>query len=113
MEPRVGYLYVTVSEQISLSGAQATFREMLDGAMRYGQSRILLDCTRVKGEWTAEDRFAFGVFVADEHKRAADQFAQSLQLAVYAIAPLMDPGRYTQTVANNRGARMRASDSLQ
>jgi hypothetical protein len=25
----------------------------------------------------------------------------------------MDPGRFTQTVANNRGVQMRASESLQ
>jgi len=43
----------------------------------------------------------------------ASQFPARPQLAIYAIAPLMDPNRYTQIVATNRGAQVRASDSLQ
>jgi hypothetical protein len=34
------------------------------------------------------------------------------RIAIYAVAPLMDPHRYTQTVATNRGALVRSSDSL-
>ena len=34
-------------------------------------------------------------------------------MASQAIAPLMDPNRYFQTVATNRGAQVRSSDSLQ
>ena len=35
------------------------------------------------------------------------------RLAIYAVVTLMDPNRYTQAIATNRGARMRSSDSLQ
>jgi hypothetical protein len=34
-------------------------------------------------------------------------------VAILAVPPIMDPGRFTQAVANNRGVRLRASDSLQ
>jgi hypothetical protein len=34
------------------------------------------------------------------------------QVAILTVPPIMDPGRFTQAVANNRGVRMR-SESLQ
>jgi len=34
------------------------------------------------------------------------------QVAILAVPPIMDPGRFTQAVANNRGVRMRASDDM-
>jgi hypothetical protein len=76
------------------------------------QSKILIDCSRVTGTWTPDDRYAFGSFLAAEVQRRATQFPSIPRIAIYAVAPLMDPNRYTQTVANNRGAQMRASDSL-
>jgi hypothetical protein len=33
-------------------------------------------------------------------------------VAILAAPPIMDPGRFTQAVANNRGVRLRALDSL-
>jgi hypothetical protein len=112
LEPRIGYLYCAVSGEISLSSAQSGLREVLSGALRYGQPRILIDCTRITGEWTAADRMAFGTFLANEQHLVTAHFEQPPQIAILASAALMDPGRLTQTVANNRGARMRASDSL-
>ena len=113
LEPRGGYVYATVSGEVELSEAQGLFRELLAGAARYGFPRILMDCTRVTGTWNPEDRMAFGTFMAAEQQRMAAQFGATPQVAILAVPPLMDPGRLTQTVANNRGARVRASDSLQ
>jgi hypothetical protein len=112
VEPRVGYLYVTVSGQITLPGAQGIFTEILANAARHGQPRILLDCTRMQGEWKVEDRYSFGAFAAEQQSRAAKQFPEPPMVAICVAAPLMDPGRFTQVVANNRGARMRTSESL-
>jgi hypothetical protein len=113
IEPRVGYLYVTLAGALELGEAEAKFSEMLVAAARLKQSKILIDCTRVTGTWTPDDRYAFGSHLAAEVERRASQFPAFPRIAIYAVAPLMDPNRYTQTVANNRGAQVRASDSLQ
>jgi hypothetical protein len=113
IEPRAGYLYATVSGEFDLSGAQSGFRAMLQAAARHRQPRMLLDCTRVTGEMTIADRLAFGSFIADEQQRMLPQLPAAPQVAILAVPPIMDPGRFTQAVANNRGARLRASDSLQ
>jgi hypothetical protein len=89
------------------------YRKLLQAAARQRQPRILLDSTRVSGEMTVNDRMAFGIFMAEEQARMMAQLPTAPQVAILAVAPIMDPGRFTQTVANNRGVRMRASESLQ
>ncbi len=113
LEPRQGYLHAALSGELTLAGAKAAYTTILLGAARYGQPRILMDCTRLRGTWTPDERLAFGSFMAEEQARLGGQLKAPPQVAILAVAPLMDPGRFTQTVANNRGVRMRASDSLQ
>ncbi len=113
IEPRAGYLYAAVSGEFVLSEAQSAFRAMLQAAARHRQPRMLLDATRVTGEMTVADRLAFGSFIADEQRRMLPQLPAAPQVAILAVPPIMDPGRFTQAVANNRGVRLRASDSLQ
>jgi len=111
IEPRAAYVYATVSGEFDLSSAQSGFRGMLQAAARYRQPRMLLDCTRVTGEMTVADRLAFGSFIADEQQRMLVQLPAP-QVAILAVPPIMDAGRFTQAVANNRGVKLRASDSL-
>ena len=112
-EPRRGYLYVTVTGELDVAGAEAALAGMFGTAAHAHQPRILLDCSRVGGKWGPDERYAIGSFIAAEMERRAHQFAERPRLAIYAVAPLMDPNRYTQTVATNRGALVRSSDSLQ
>lgn len=102
-----------VSGEFDLAGAQALYSAVLQAAARYRQPRVLLDCTGVTGEMTVADRLAFGSFMAEEQARVRSQLPDAPQVAILAVPPIMDPGRFTQAVANNRGVRMRASDSLQ
>jgi hypothetical protein len=59
-----------------------------------------------------DERRDFALFMAEEQSKYS-AFGDGLQIAILVNAEAMDPGRYTQTVANNRGVRMRASESLQ
>ncbi len=113
LEPRAGYLYAAASGEFSLAGARTAYGNVLQAAARYRQPRILLDCTRITGAPTVDDRLQFGMFMAEEQTRVRGQLPQDPQVAILAVPPLMDPGRFTQMVANNRGVRMRASESLQ
>jgi hypothetical protein len=112
-EPRRGYLYVSVSGELDVAGAETALAEMFAVAASAHQPRILLDCSRVGGAWGPDERYTVGSFLAAEMERRANQFPERPRLAIYAVAPLMDPNRYTQTVATNRGALVRSSDSLQ
>lgn len=113
VEPRLGYLHATVSGAFDLAHALSGYRAVLQEAARYRLPRMLLDCTRVTGEMTVADRLAFGSFMAEEQQRVLSHLSEPPQVAILALPPIMDPGRFTQSVANNRGVRMRASESLQ
>lgn len=113
VEPRRGYLYITLTGELGVAAAEATLAEIFDIAARAHQPRILLDCSRVAGQWGPDERYTVGSFIAAEMERRSSQFPERPRLAIYAVAPLMDPNRYTQTVATNRGALVRSSDSLQ
>lgn len=113
VEPRIGYLYAAVSGRFALAEAQSGYSGLLQAAARYRLARMLMDCTRVTGEMTVADRLAFGTFMAEEQQRMLAQLPHAPQVAILAAPPIMDPGRFTQAVANNRGVRMRASESLQ
>jgi hypothetical protein len=113
MEPRPGYLYAAIVGEFTQANAQAVYRNVLQAAARHRHPRILLDCTRITGTLSVSDRLEFGMFMADEQRRMLAQIPEGPQVAILAVAPVMDPGRFTQMAANNRGVRMRASDSLQ
>ncbi len=113
LEQRPGYLYVALTGEFALGEALSMFRVVLQAAASRRLTRILIDSTRMHGTLSMEDRMQLGVFLAEEQARMAAQFAETPRIAILAVAPVMDPGRFTQTVANNRGARLRAADSLQ
>lgn len=113
IELRAGYVYAALGGEFDIESARDVYRGILQIAAGQGQPRILMDATRITGEMSVSDRLAFGTFLAEEQARVLGQLPDGPQLAILAVPPIMDPGRFTQAVANNRGVRMRASDSLQ
>ena len=59
------------------------------------------------------DRLEFGAYMASAQDGVRARLPGGPQVAILAVPPIMDPGRFTQAVANNRGVRMLASDSLE
>lgn len=96
----------------SLASAKEVYRGILQAASRLEQPRILMDCTRITGEMTIAGRLAFGACMAEQQPLVMGALPEGPQVAL-AVPPIMDPGRFTQAVANNRGVRMRASERLQ
>jgi hypothetical protein len=113
LETRAGYLYASVRGELAVDAALAAFGEIMQAAVAQRQPRILLDCSALTGDWAPKSRFIFGEFVALEQHRLSGHFSEPPRLAIYAVPPVYDDTRFTQIVANNRGARLRASDSLQ
>jgi hypothetical protein len=109
-ERRKGYLYAALRGDFDLAGAMNAYREVLQAAAREHALRVLLDCTALGGNPTMDERREFGAFMAEEQAKYGALGA--LQVAILASPQAMDPGRYLQTVANNRGVRLRTSDSL-
>jgi hypothetical protein len=107
-------LFVASTGEFSLEEAKRIFLEVLDAAARHQSAKVLLDGRGIVGELSNIQRFFYGEFVAQaigrfrEHSgfRAAPQFA-------YVLAePVLDPLRFGETVAVNRGVYVKTFDNL-
>jgi len=113
IEPREHYLRATVSGAYSLRAAQDAYDQAVKTAVALGHTRILIDATGVSGAPTQDERYMLGLFVAAEQRvLAAKTPAVSVQVAVLGRRPLVDPDRFGETVAVNRGANVKVSEQL-
>ena len=60
-----------------------------------------MDCTRVMGELPSDQRLAYGTFIAEALQRVSSQLSGRPKVAIWAVPPVMDYGRLTQTAVNN------------
>jgi hypothetical protein len=110
-----GLLRVVARGEFSLPGAQRTFLEMLDAVVRHKAEKALFDGRELEGDPGTIQRFLYGEFAAEAVARyvrehgipRAPQFAYVLQ------EPLLDPQRFGETVAVNRGMWVKAFDNLE
>jgi hypothetical protein len=113
IESRKHYLVATVSGQYSLRGAQEAYDRAIKAALPLGHTRILIDARGISGAPTQDERYSLGLFVAAEQRLlAAKTPPLDLQVAVYGRQPLIDPNRFGETVALNRGAKLKVSERL-
>jgi hypothetical protein len=113
IEPRPHYLYAAVSGEFSLTAAQAVYDQVVHAALPLAQARILIDARYVTGKPSQEERYALGLFVATEQRLMAGKSSFEPQVAVLGRQPLVDPNRFGETVAVNRGAKVKVSERLE
>jgi len=113
-ETHKNYLRAIVSGEYNLRGAQDVYDQAIKIAVAGGQSRLLLDASRVTGAPTQDERYMLGLFVAAEQRILASKTPPAdVQVAVYGRQPLIDPERFGETVAVNRGAKVKVSERLE
>ncbi len=113
IEPRPHYLYAAVSGEFSVLGAQAAYAQAVRAALSLAQTRILIDARYVTGRPSQEERYALGLFVAGEQRLLAAKSSLVPRVAVLGRQPLVDPARFGETVAVNRGAKVKVSEHLE
>jgi len=114
LESRKRYLRATVSGAYSLRRAQDVFDEAVRAALAAGHSRILIDASGVTGAPTQDERYILGLFVAAEQRILAAKIPPlEVHLAIYGRPPLIDPNRFGETVAVNRGAKVKVSEQIE
>jgi hypothetical protein len=113
IESRKNYLFATVSGAFSVRGAQNAYDRAVKAALPLGLDRILFDASAVTGKPSQDERYALGVFIATEQRLLAAKTPPCiLQVAVYGHQPLLGPNRFGETVALNRGAKVKVSERL-
>ena len=108
------FLYVRVKGEFSLEEAQRNFTEMLEALARHKVKKVLVDGREVTGEPRTIERFFYGKFAAAEVAEFAERGVSRATCFAYVLhEPVLDPERFGETVAVNRGMRLRAFDALE
>jgi hypothetical protein len=109
-----GVLYATVSGAFSLPEGESSFLQVLKATARHQCGKVLIDGRQVKGDPTTIQRFLYGSFAAESVATCTrtGKFARTPQFAYVLHEPVLDPERFGETVALNRGMWIKAFDNL-
>ena len=110
-----GLLRVIATGMFSTDEAERTFVEMLDAVARVGTSKVLFDGRRLRGEPDTIQRFLYGDFAARTVARyIIDPGIPSDSRFAYVLhEPVLDPARFGEIVATNRGMWVKAFDDVE
>lgn len=113
LEP--GVLRVIASGEFSLLAAQQNFVEIVDAVDQNKVTRVLVDGRHVTGNPETIERFLYGEFAASAVARRLVEGAieRTPQFAYVLHEPVLDPNRFGETVAVNRGMWLKVFDNLQ
>jgi hypothetical protein len=106
-------LLVSYGGEFSLSDAQSTFQEVLEAIVEHGVKKILVDGRQIDGDPEPLERFYYGKYVADAVSQTVNRMKIDVPRFAYVLEePVLDPMRFGETVAVNRGMRVKAFDDI-
>jgi hypothetical protein len=105
-----GLLEVEIGGEFSLEEAKLNFQEVLDAVGHHQAGKVLFDGRSLKGEPEVMERFFYGEFVANETlRRRHERRITSVPRFAYVLEePVLDPRRFGENVATNRGMIVKA-----
>ena len=114
MRPESGYLHARATGEFSLEEAKRTFLEMLEAVARHQVMKVLFDGRRLTGDPDTLERFYYGKYAADAVLQFKDRgVSPATQFAYVLKEPVLDPQRFGETVAVNRGMLVKTFDNLE
>lgn len=105
-------LYARVAGELDLPRAMRLYQELIQRWRADETPGILIDCRPLVGSLTDLQRYEVGVQVAGSYAALREAGGALPRIAMLALPPLIEPRRFIQTVASNRGARLRAFESV-
>ncbi len=98
----------------SLAEAKRTFLQMLEAVAQHKVEKVLFDGRRLTGEPTTMERFYYGKFAAEAVRGYANRgVSRETRFAYVLEEPVLDPGRFGETAAMNRGMIVKACDNVE
>lgn len=85
------------------------FRDALDAAHEHKRFKVLIDANNVKGQLSTLDRYKGASFLSEQNLSGP---VRVTTIAIVGQEPLIDPGRFGETVARNRGVNGRVFTDL-
>lgn len=104
------YLFFRFCGEYSIHEATRVFKFIIDTAVENIKSRILVDVFNLRGYITVIERFQMSEFLAMYAQENA--LGKIYKMAFAGNEPLVDRGRFGETVAVNRGLRTKVFTDL-
>ena len=106
-------LRVTVTGEFSLASSKLNFLETLHTLKQCRLPKVLFDGSHLTGEPTTMDRFHYGEFIAAEFNKFVIAEGFVPRFAYVLAHPVIDPQRFGENVAVNRGMNARIFDNFE
>ena len=105
-------LRVQATGEFSLEEAKRTFLEIMEGLALQGTKRVLIDGRTITGDPETIERFYYGEFAAQTVVRYEVRGVSPATPFAYVLRePVLDPEKFGETVAVNRGMRVKVFDN--
>jgi len=105
-----GYVRLQCTGCCTLEAVKELYSNAVDTALEYGNSQILIDAIEVKGDLTLLERYESSGFLAWEIMRRAP--GKIKKIVVCSMVPPLDPQRFGEIVAKNRGINAKATTDM-
>ena len=114
ISPEPGFLRADAVGEFSLGEAKRTFLEILDAVAKLKANKVLFDGRGLAGKPETMERFYYGEFVAKSVAEFANRGVSRATKFAYVLEhPVLDPRRFGETVAVNRGMSVKTFDNLE
>jgi hypothetical protein len=114
IHPESSLLNVGAKGEFSLREAKRTFLEMLEAVALHKTKKVLFDGRKLTGKPETMERFYYGEFAAQSIANFAKRgVSLATQFAYVLTEPVLDPRRFGETIAVNRGMIVRVFDTLE
>lgn len=109
MDPKEAYLHVEITGAFNLGDAKTLSLEFLEACIDFGLARVLVDHRPVTGQISVIERWDYSDFMARQvHAHAIAGRLRAPRFA-YLGNELVDPRRFGELVAVNRGLIVRST----
>ena len=109
-EERTSYLYARAVGIFNLREAKDCFRRIVEVAAQEKLLRVLFDARDLKGNMTTMDRYTLGDSLTKEILEKKNQVLP--RIAIVGNEPFIDPQRFGETVARNRGSLLKVTTDI-
>ena len=112
ISPESGFLRASVTGKFSLAEAKRTFIEIIEAVAQSKVRKVLIDGRGLTGNPEIMQRFYYAAFAAETvGEFTARGVSRTTRFAYVLEEPVLDPKRFGETVAVNRGMHVKAFEN--
>lgn len=110
VEIKEDHLLAVFSGKFEYQTNRELLLDILMECIKNSKTRVLFDLRLLKGNMTTYERYETATYLANLTRQHQD--TSKLQIAVVGNEPLIDPERFGETVAKNKGLNIKVSNDM-